>query len=128
MDRQDRCLFEKRLKAIAEQTASAYGASAEVEWIPGPPVVCNDAEMAAFARKTAEAEGFQTVPEEQSLGGDDFSFYMEKVPGCYIKIGIGKGATIHQPTFQVRLPPAPTTRWHGMMMEMGLCPTAPPTA
>ena len=41
---------------------------------------------------TAEAEGFWTVPEEQSLGGDDFSFYMEKVPGCYIKIGIGKGA------------------------------------
>ena len=101
MDRQDRCLFEKRLKAIAEQTASAYGASAEVEWIPGPPAVCNDAEMAAFAKETAEAEGFQTVPEEQSLGGDDFSFYMEKVPGCYIKIGIGKGATIHQPTFQV---------------------------
>ena len=57
--------------------------------------------MAAFAKETAEAEGFQTVPEEQSLGGDDFSFYMEKVPGCYIKIGIGKGATIHQPTFQV---------------------------
>ena len=83
--------MKKRLKAIAEQTASAYGASAEVEWIPGPPVVCNDAEMAAFARKTAEAEGFQTVPEEQSLGGDDFSFYMEKVPGCYIKIGIGRG-------------------------------------
>ena len=101
MDRQDRCLFEKRLKAIAERTASAYGASAEVEWIPGPPAVCNDAEMAAFAKETAEAEGFWTVPEEQSLGGDDFSFYMEKVPGCYIKIGIGKGATIHQPTFQV---------------------------
>lgn len=101
MDRQDRCLFEKRLKAIAEQTASAYEATAEVEWIPGPPAVCNDAEMAAFAKETAEAEGFQTVPEEQSLGGDDFSFYMEKVPGCYIKIGIGKGATIHQPTFQV---------------------------
>ena len=101
MDRQDRSLFEKRLKAIAEQTASAYEATAEVEWIPGPPAVCNDAEMAAFAKETAEAEGFWTVPEEQSLGGDDFSFYMEKVPGCYIKIGIGKGATIHQPTFQV---------------------------
>lgn len=47
--------------------------------------------MAAFAKETAEAEGFWTVPEEQSLGGDDFSFYMEKVLGCYIKIGIGKG-------------------------------------
>lgn len=32
------------------------------------------------------------------------------------------------PAYPVRLPFAPTTRWHGTMMLMGLCPTAPPTA
>lgn len=32
------------------------------------------------------------------------------------------------PAYPVRLPFPPTTRWHGMIMEMGLCPTAPPTA
>ena len=35
--------------------------------------------------------------------------------------------TIGEDSFSV-LPPEPTTRWHGMMMEMGLCPTALPTA
>ena len=32
------------------------------------------------------------------------------------------------PAYPVRLPSAPTTRWHGMMIEMGLWPTALPTA
>ena len=35
------------------------------------------------------------------MGGDDFSFYEEKRPGCYIKIGTGVGAAIHQPGFKV---------------------------
>ena len=32
------------------------------------------------------------------------------------------------PAYPVRLPLEPTTRWQGMIMEMALCPTAPPTA
>lgn len=32
------------------------------------------------------------------------------------------------PAYPVRLPLVPTTRWQGMMMEISLCPTAPPTA
>ncbi len=32
------------------------------------------------------------------------------------------------PAYPVRLPLVPTTRWHGIRMEIGLCPTAPPTA
>lgn len=33
MDRKDRVLVEKRMKEIAENTAKAYGAEAEVKWI-----------------------------------------------------------------------------------------------
>ena len=101
MDRDDRKLYEKRLREIAEQTALAYGAAAEVEWIPGPPAVYNDGGMAEHGRKKAQELGFLTVEEERSLGGDDFSFYEEKIPGCYIKIGTGQGQLIHQPGFQV---------------------------
>ena len=50
---------------------------------------------------TAEKQNMQVVPEESSMGGDDFSFYEENIPGCYIKIGTGKGPTIHQPGFMV---------------------------
>ena len=41
------------------------------------------------------------MPEESSLGGDDFAFFEERIPGCYIKIGTGKGQLIHQPGFMV---------------------------
>ncbi len=51
--------------------------------------------------------GMRTVPEETSMGGDDFAFYEDKdaagreIPGCYVKIGVGKGHPIHHPEFTV---------------------------
>ena len=101
MNREDRVLFERRLREITEMTAKAYGASAEFQWYPGSPAVVNDPAMAGAAEETAKKQSFLTVPEESSMGGDDFSFYEEKRPGCYIKIGTGVGAAIHQPGFKV---------------------------
>lgn len=101
MEREDRILYEKRLREIAEKTAQAYGAEAEVEWIAGPPATCNDKEMADFCAKRAVAMGLPVAVEESSLGGDDFAFYEEKIPGCYVKIGIGIGHPIHHPAFKV---------------------------
>ena len=101
MEREDRVLYEKRLREIAERTAQAYGAEAEVEWIAGPPAVYNDKEMADFCAKLAEETGFPVAVEESSLGGDDFAFYEEKMPGCYVKLGTGIGYPIHHPAFKV---------------------------
>lgn len=101
MNREDRVLFERRLREITEMTAKAYGASAEFQWYPGSPAVVNDPAMAGAAEETAKKQSLLTVPEESSMGGDDFSFYEEKRPGCYIKIGTGVGAAIHQPGFKV---------------------------
>lgn len=104
MDRKDRVLYEKRLREVVENTAKAYGASADIEWILGSPAVCNDGEMADICEKAAKQMGFQVVEEESSLGGDDFAFYEEqekKIPGCYIKIGTGIGHPIHHPGFMV---------------------------
>lgn len=101
MNSEDRILFEKRMREIAESTAQAYGTKAEVEWIAGPPATYNDGAMAQKSIRIAGQCGLIVVPEEQSLGGDDFSFFEDKIPGCYIKIGTGKGQLIHQPGFKV---------------------------
>ncbi len=101
MDRQDRVLAEKRVRELAESIARAYGAQAQTEWIAGPPAVYNDGGMVKVSIEAAKARGLKVVPEESSMGGDDFSFYEEKVPGCYIKVGTGKGQLIHQPGFMV---------------------------
>ena len=101
MDREDRILFEKRVGEIARNTAIAYGAEADMEWIAGCPAVYNDEEMVSKSIRAANKCGFKVVPEESSMGGDDFAFYEEKIPGCYMKVGTGKGQTIHQPGFKV---------------------------
>lgn len=103
LDKQDRILFEQRVKEIAGHTALAYGMTADVQWIVGAPAVFNDGELVRIGREKALEMGFQVVPEEHSLGGDDFSFLEEKIPGCYLKIGTGKGQLIHQPGFAVDL-------------------------
>lgn len=101
MDRQDRVLFERKVKEIAEYTASAYGAKAKVEWIAGPPATYNDGKMAKKCERIAKSCGFAVVPEETSMGGDDFAFFEDRIPGCYLKIGTGRGQLIHQPGFRV---------------------------
>lgn len=101
MEKEDRVLFKQRMAEIAENTARAYGAGAQVEWIPGSPAVYNDKKMAEKSARAAKKCGLAVVPEETSLGGDDFAFFEEKIPGCYIKVGTGKGQLIHQPGFRV---------------------------
>lgn len=101
MEREDRVLYERKVKEIAEKTAQAYGAEAVVEWIAGPPATYNDKKMADLCEQKAKEMGFEVVLEESSMGGDDFSFYEEKIPGCYVKIGTGIGHPIHHPAFEV---------------------------
>ena len=101
MEKAHRALYEKRMREMAKQTAKAYGAEAEITWIAGSPAVYNHQSMADIVEKKAKESGFLTVEEESSMGGDDFSFYEEKKPGCYIKVGTGKGQLIHQPGFMV---------------------------
>ena len=105
MDREDRMLYEKRLKEVVKNTAEAYGASADIEWISGSPAVYNDSGMADICERVAKRMGFQVVEEKSSMGGDDFAFYEEqkkKIPGCYVKIGTGVGHPIHHPGFAVK--------------------------
>lgn len=103
MDREDRSLFEQRLKEIAGYTAMSYGLTAEVQWIAGPPATMNDAEMVNVSTEKARKLGLRVVPEESSMGGDDFAFLEQQIPGCYLKVGTGRGQLIHQPGFSVDL-------------------------
>lgn len=107
MDREDRTLYERRVREIAERTAAAYGAEVQVEWIAGPPATCNDGRMAQASEEIALGQGLEVVPEESSMGGDDFAYYEDwdtmhrDIPGCYVKIGVGVGRQIHHPAFRV---------------------------
>ncbi len=101
MDKKEWALIRKRLEELVVNTARAYGGEAEVEWIPGPPPTVNDPVLTELAKKCAIEAGFSVVPEEKSMGGEDFALYLEKIKGCFVKVGTGVGYAIHHPQFQV---------------------------
>lgn len=99
MEKDDRIFIERRMREIAEHTAAAYGANAELLWYPGPPATVNEKAWSAFAQKVAEESGFEVVPQRNSTGEEDFAFYLEKIPGCFINVGTGVGYPNHHPKF-----------------------------
>lgn len=99
MEKDDRIFIERRMREIAEHTAAAYGANAELLWYSGPPATVNEKAWSAFAQKVAEESGFEVVPQRNSTGGEDFAFYLEKIPGCFINVGTGVGYPNHHPKF-----------------------------
>ncbi len=77
------------IRRVAERTAEAYGARAEVRLTPGYPVLTNDAEATAhIARVGRETLGADCVREASvSLGGEDFAYYLQHVPGALWQLG-----------------------------------------
>lgn len=67
--------------------------------IRGRLATVNEKAWSAFAQKVAEESGFEVVPQRNSTGGEDFAFYLEKIPGCFINVGTGVGYPNHHPKF-----------------------------
>jgi amidohydrolase len=91
-DEQVRATLEANIKRIAEGEAALYGASAEVAYQTLFAVTVNDAEQAKrLGKAAAEIVGedrimWNPAPE---LGSEDFSFMLQRRPGCYFLIGQG---------------------------------------
>ena len=98
-------LIETAMRRIVKGTAEGFGATAEVDFrlIFAPTV--NDAAQADFvAGVCAEVAGEDNVNRNPSLivASEDFSFMLEKVPGCYFNIGNGAGegaCEVHNPAY-----------------------------
>ena len=98
-------LVEERMQRIVKGTAEAFGATAEVDFrvIFAPTI--NDAAQADFvASVCAAVVGEENVNRNPNLivASEDFSFMLEKVPGCYFNIGNGAGegaCEVHNPSY-----------------------------
>lgn len=82
--------FGKRIEQVIAGICQSQGASYELEYCHLYPPVINDANMAELVRSVA-LEVVETpagiVPECQTMGGEDMSFFLEAVPGCYFFLG-----------------------------------------
>jgi hippurate hydrolase len=87
-------LIEARMREVAEHTCAAFGVACEFEFVRNyPPTVNHDNETAFFQRVAAEVVGAGNVlPFEQTMGAEDFSYFLLEKPGCYFLIGNGDGS------------------------------------
>ena len=98
-------LVEASMRRVAEHTAAAFGATAEVDFRAlFAPTVNDPAEAEFAARICAELVGAERVERNPPLNmaSEDFSFMLEKVPGCYLNIGNGSGegaCEVHNPAY-----------------------------
>ena len=87
-------LIEQRMKAIAEGVSAAFGAQCDFEFTRNYPPTINTPYEAEFCRRVMAGivgEG-NAVPQEPTLGAEDFSYMLLEKPGAYCFIGNGMGA------------------------------------
>lgn len=99
-------LIEKRIEEILKGITVANNASykLKIEEV-GPPTI-NNPEMASLAKRVAQNLGLKVEEVPKTMGAEDFAFYLQKVPGAFITLGIKneeKGIIYphHHPRFNV---------------------------
>lgn len=78
------------IRRIAESIAQLHGAKIQVAVNEGTPPLVNTADMAGLARCAAVAavgEANVLPLKTANMGAEDFSYYIEKIPGAYVRFG-----------------------------------------
>lgn len=100
-DEQVRKHVLSRFEQVVEGVGTAFGTSATVKWLAGPPPVLNDGQWTGVAKLAAEQSQLQVVEPEVSPASEDFSFYQKEVPGVFIFVGTSGPQEWHHPSFDV---------------------------
>ena len=100
----DRDRVHAALRRFVEGQAASFGATAEVAFTRGEPVLENNARFVAHADARLAALGLDVSEPMRSCGADDFSFFSERLPGLMAFVGVETtGAepqpSLHHPAF-----------------------------
>ncbi len=98
-DRGIRAQVAELLPRIAEGTAVALGASAEVAYELGYPIMVNPERETSFAAEVARSVGGGCDDAPQIMWGEDFAYLLEERPGAYIWLGNGDSAGLHNAAY-----------------------------
>lgn len=120
--------IEETMRRIVTTLPQVYGGTGDLDFIRAYPPLVNWEKETEFAATVAEQvfgkeNVDRTVPP--FMGAEDFSFYLEEVPGCYLFLGNGEGehrmnayhgmgpCTLHNPNydFNDELLPVGATYW-----------------
>jgi len=106
VDSETRQLLLHEVRRIAESLAAVYGLRCEVSVELGPPPIVNGPEPVEWARRAAAAllgEEALVPLGSLNMGAEDFASYLERIPGCFLRIGArepgGEPIPAHSPRF-----------------------------
>ncbi len=119
LDPEYRSFAEQRVREVAQGTASALGAEAQIIWTPGYPVTVNTSQETDYAAQVAR----QVSPDvnddvDPIMPAEDFSYMLEERPGAYIFLGNGDSAACHHPAYNFNDDAIPFgASWYSGMIE-----------
>ena len=91
--------LKKRIEEVARGVAQSFGMDYRYDFEYGYPMLINDPEMSKLvARACSKGIGRENVVVvKPAMGGEDFSYYLQKVPGAFFRLGNRNEAkgTIH---------------------------------
>lgn len=87
--------IHQRIKEIIAGVCHSHGATYKLSYWQLYPAVINDHKIAELVKSVA-SEVVETplgiVPECQTMGGEDMSFFLQEIPGCYFFLGAANSA------------------------------------
>jgi len=88
-DRDFRRTLPDRIERICSKTAESMNCSAELDYeFYYPPTINHEAEAGIAREAAARVVGEDRITSEcRTLGGEDFAFFLEEVPGCFVFVG-----------------------------------------
>ena len=94
-------LAKERFFKVVSSTCEAFSAKALINFKKGYPATVNHEEQSKFAYNTAvKVVGNKaTSSQKPMMGSEDFSYFLNKIPGCFAWIGNGQSATLHNPHY-----------------------------
>lgn len=97
-----RAHLEQRIREGTSHIATGYGCTAEIDWKRGYPVLVNHPQETDFAKQIAtELVGAENVisPFPAVASSEDFAYFLQHRPGCFLRLGNGKTAMLHNAAY-----------------------------
>jgi amidohydrolase len=88
MTEENRLLVKNRMQEIIDGVAKSTGANIELDYQQGYPPTINEAEASQIVAKATKKIISKGIVEPYlTMGAEDFSYYLQKIPGCFFFIG-----------------------------------------
>ncbi|MFJ9383487.1 amidohydrolase [Peribacillus sp. NPDC101481] len=103
-------LIDREIHRIVKGIETEFDVQCELTYVPDYPPLYNDPELTGFVKNSLESMKDQDIKKVMEFpvfsGSEDFSYYAEKIPGCFFYIGckpkgVEKAYFNHHPKFDI---------------------------